>query len=75
MLDLAFRNILRHKIRSVLTITGIAVGIGLIIALGSIGIGLTSSIEEGFSELAGVVQVSPMGGDGITLETIDELTK
>ena len=73
MLDLAFRNILRHKIRSVLTITGIAVGIGLIIALGSIGIGLTSSIEEGFSELAGVVQVSPMGGDGITLETIDEL--
>ncbi len=73
MLDLAFRNILRHKIRSILTITGIGVGIGLIIALGSIGIGLTSSIEEGFSELAGVVQVSPIGGGGIPLETVDEL--
>jgi len=71
MLDIAAKNVFRHKIRSFLTILGIALGIGLILALGSIGAGLSSQIEQQFASRAAYIQVSASNdADGISDDTI-----
>jgi putative ABC transport system permease protein len=72
MLDLAAKNVFRHKVRSFLTILGIALGIGLILALGSIGAGLSAQIEQQFASRAAYISVSASDrGVGISQETID----
>jgi putative ABC transport system permease protein len=71
MLDIAAKNVFRHKTRSFLTILGIALGIGLILALGSIGAGLSSQIEQQFASRAAYIQVSATNdADGISDDTI-----
>jgi putative ABC transport system permease protein len=71
MLDIAAKNVFRHKTRSFLTILGIALGIGLILALGSIGAGLSSQIEQQFASRAAYIQVSASNdADGISDDTI-----
>ena len=64
MLDIALKNVFRQKVRSVLTILGIAMGIGLILALGSIGEGLNQQITE---------SVRAVTGDGISDDIIDAI--
>jgi len=74
MLDIAAKNVFRHKVRSVLTILGIALGIGLILALGSIGAGLSTQIEQQFASRAAYITVTASDmSQGISPETIDSL--
>lgn len=72
MLDIAFKNVFRQKTRSFLTMLGIAMGIGLIIALGSIGEGLNNQIQESFGNMAGVIEVSANdNSEGISDDVIE----
>lgn len=74
MLDLATKNVFRHKVRSFLTVLGIALGIGLILALGSIGAGLSAQIEEQFASRAAYITIMASDmSEGISQETIDGL--
>lgn len=72
MLDLAAKNVFRHKVKSFLTILGIALGIGLILALGSIGAGLSAQIQDQFASRAAYITVTASDNSvGISQETID----
>jgi putative ABC transport system permease protein len=75
MLDIAVKNVIRQRTRSLLTIAGIAMGIGLILALGSIGEGLTEQISASFGTVAAVIDVSDSSDNnvGISQDVIDEL--
>lgn len=74
MLDIALKNVFRQKARSLLTILGIAMGIGLILTLGAIGEGLNRQIEESFGDMAAVVDVRYRGTDeGITNDMIEDV--
>lgn len=72
MLDIAIKNILRHKIRSFLTILGITLGIGLILTLGSIGAGLNAQIQKQVGSVAAIINVRAIDNDiGISEDTIE----
>lgn len=62
MFDLAVKNIIRHKLRSILTIIGIAIGVGMIVSLGSIGAGMNKLVQTIGEESAGTIMVVPEGG-------------
>ena len=71
MLDIAAKNVFRHMTRSFLTILGIALGIGLILALGSIGAGLSAQIQNQFASSAAYIQVGATDDTvGISTDTI-----
>jgi putative ABC transport system permease protein len=74
MLELALKNIFRYRIRSLLTIAGIGIGIGLILALGSIGAGISSEMGKGVKDLACIVDVYSAEGN-ISQETIEKIKK
>jgi len=74
MLDIALKNVFRQKVRSLLTMLGIAMGIGLILTLGAIGEGLNRQIEESFGDIAAVIEVRAMeSDDGITDDMIEDI--
>ena len=58
--SLTYRNIKERKARAALTILGIMVGIGAVIALMSIGYGMQESITAELVEMADVIVVMPM---------------
>jgi len=71
----ALRDISRHKSRSFLTILGIAVGIGLVLSLGSISEGLSAQIQEQFSQVAANIRVSATDDTvGITSDNIEAIS-
>jgi len=76
MLDIAVKNVFRQKIRSALTILGIAMGIGLILALGSIGEGLNQQVSQRFGNVGAVIDVrdETENNVGISQDVIDELS-
>ena len=55
MLDLAFKDIKGHKVRSFLTVLGIVIAITAIVALGSISSGMNSYIKQQMSMVSGGV--------------------
>lgn len=57
MIDLAVKNIFRQKTRTALTIIGILIGIGAVVALGSISEGIYSQITEELEFMAGTIMV------------------
>jgi putative ABC transport system permease protein len=57
MFDIAFKNILRQKTRTILTTLGILIGIGAIVSLGSIAEGLDSAVQSGLELTAGKITV------------------
>ncbi|MDI6905846.1 MAG: ABC transporter permease, partial [Candidatus Bathyarchaeia archaeon] len=57
--SLVYRNMKERKGRSILTILGITIGIGAVIALISIGYGMQESITEQLIEMADVIMVTP----------------
>jgi putative ABC transport system permease protein len=57
--SLVYRSIRERKMRSALTILGITVGIGAVIALISIGLGMQESITAELVEMADVIMVTP----------------
>lgn len=72
MLDIALKNVFRQKVRSSLTILGIAMGIGLILALGAVGEGLNKQIGESIGDIAGVLDVRATDNDeGISEDVIE----
>ena len=82
LIDLAFKNILRTKTRTGLTVFGVLIGITAIVALGSISEGINTMINEELEFLGGTIMVTSeegggfmmgFGGSEITPEQIDEL--
>ena len=72
MIDIALKDVFRQKVRSLLTILGIAIGIGLVLTLGAIGEGLNKQIEGAFGNVAGVIDVSAQNDrTGITDDIIE----
>jgi putative ABC transport system permease protein len=61
MLDLAFRNIMRQRTRTFLTALGIVIGIGAVVALGSIAEGIDSAVQSGLEMTAGKIMVYETG--------------
>jgi putative ABC transport system permease protein len=57
MIDLAFKNITRQKSRTILTVLGILIGIGAIVALGSIAEGIGIAVQSGLELTAGKIMV------------------
>ena len=74
MLDMAWKNIKRQKSRTILTTLGIIIGIGAIVALGSIAEGLDAAIQSGLQVTAGKITVTEAGGGlfGFTGELDDD---
>jgi putative ABC transport system permease protein len=57
MFDIAFKNILRQRTRTILTTLGILIGIGAIVSLGSVAEGLDIAIQSGLELTAGKITV------------------
>ena len=83
MLDFAFKNIMRQRTRTFLTTLGILIGIGAIVALGSIAEGLDKAIQDGLELTAGKITVMEastgifgMGGefDDTDVEAIEAIS-
>jgi putative ABC transport system permease protein len=55
--DIAFKNIMRQRTRTILTTLGILIGIGAIVALGSIAEGLDFAVQSGLELTAGKITV------------------
>jgi putative ABC transport system permease protein len=72
MIDIALKDVFRQKVRSLLTILGIAIGIGLVLTLGAIGEGLNKQIGEAFGDVAGVIDVSAQSRDDGISESVIE---
>ena len=69
-LELAKRNLQRTKVRSVLAIVGIIIGVMAIASIGIFGESLKTSVLEKFKELANEIIVTPAHSKGFS--TIDE---
>ncbi|MFH1294318.1 MAG: ABC transporter permease, partial [Candidatus Aenigmatarchaeota archaeon] len=74
MLDLAFRNIMRQKTRTTLTAMGILIGIGAIIALGSVSEGIRIMVQDELSIISGKVTVYQKGTDIMTNPFASDIT-
>ncbi|NMX21076.1 hypothetical protein C5S30_01280 [ANME-1 cluster archaeon GoMg4] len=72
--SLTYRNISERKARAALTILGITVGIGAVIALVSIGYGMEESITGQLVEVADVIMVTPMRMELGTVGTFGSFT-
>ncbi len=71
-LQMALRNLGRAKVRSVLAVVGIIIGVTAIAAIGIFGESLKKSVLENFEDLANEVIVSPSTQHGFS--SIDEKT-
>jgi putative ABC transport system permease protein len=72
--SLVYRSIRERKMRSALTILGITVGIGAVIALISIGLGMQESITAELVEMADVIMVTPGSTELGTIGTFGSFT-
>ncbi|RLI98362.1 MAG: hypothetical protein DRO99_00905 [Candidatus Aenigmatarchaeota archaeon] len=64
MIDLAFKNVKREKSRTFLTVLGIVIGIGVIVALGSFAEGINVFFQSTLEFSAGKVTVQQRGAGG-----------
>jgi len=55
--DFVFKEFGRHRLRTGLTITGIAIGILLVTSMGSLSEGVNESMEEGMGMISGMIFV------------------
>ena len=72
--SLVYRNVKERKARSMLTVLGIMVGIGAVIALISIGFGMQESITAELVEMADVIMVTPGSTELGTIGTFGSFT-
>ena len=64
-LVLAFRSILRHKLRSFLTTLGIIIGVGAVVTMVTLGRATTAQVQKNISALGtNILQVRPGQGFG-----------
>ncbi len=61
MLDLTFKDIKGHKIRTFLTILGIIIAIGAVVSLGSISEGMNELVTEQMEMFSGMIEVTEAG--------------
>jgi putative ABC transport system permease protein len=64
MLDIALKNILRQRTRTILTILGIVIGIASVVALSSFGEGINQFIQGSLELSAGKIIVQGKGSGG-----------
>ncbi len=64
MIDLAIQNIRQQKTRTFLTMLGIVIGIGAVVALGTISEGLNKRVQQNLELNAGKIMVSQKGSSG-----------
>ncbi len=70
---LAFREIRRHILRSILTTLGIIIGVAAVITMVTLGNGVTASVQQQISSLgSNVFIVFPLRGDREALRPFDE---
>ncbi|MEW6189283.1 MAG: ABC transporter permease [Actinomycetota bacterium] len=69
---LIFKNLLRRKIRTFLTVLGISIGIATIIALGSVGEGLKESMGKILRVGGGDFIIAQSGTADLALSTVSE---
>src|SRR5512147_2369233 len=72
MLKLILKNLLRRKTRTLLTTSGIAVGVAMIVALGAMGEGLRSGYLTMFSGSGADLVIMQKGAYDITLSSVSE---
>lgn len=74
MIDLAYKNIMRQRTRTILTAMGILIGIGAIVALGSMAEGIDAAVQQGLELTAGKITVTEKnsGMFGMMGELTDE---
>ncbi len=73
MIEICIKNLLAHKLRIGLTITGIAIGIALIITLGAIWQGLTDTVQKSFEGTANVIDVFSTTTEGVSDEDVEKI--
>ncbi len=72
MLNFIFKNLLRRKTRTLLTVSGIAVGVAMIVALGAMGEGLRTGYAEMFGGSGADLTLMQEGAFDITMSGVDE---
>ena len=64
ILSMAFKSLLSSKVRSLLSMLGIIIGVSTVIAVVGIGLGVEGKVAEQFKNLsATTIIVSPSRGD------------
>ncbi|MFO7872395.1 MAG: ABC transporter permease [Candidatus Undinarchaeales archaeon] len=61
MLDLTFKDIKGHKIRTFLTILGVVIAIGAVVSLGSISEGMNELVTEQMEMFSGMIEITEAG--------------
>jgi len=78
IIAMAFRNFMRRKSRSILTISGVVIGVTAIVVMVSIGIGLTESMTAQYESWGNLTMIevyagwSPEGSTTMDTQTIAE---
>ena len=73
LLRLAFSRLRRSRARAALTMLGIIIGVGSVVALVGVGRGTTANITESLSSLGtNLLTVSPSGAGGTSNLTLDD---
>jgi ABC-type antimicrobial peptide transport system permease subunit len=72
MITQIFKNLFRRKTRTLLTVSGIAVGVAMIVALGAMGEGLRTGYVSMFSGSGANLVMMQKGSYDITLSGVDE---
>ena len=63
MLGLSASNLLKRKVRTVLTVLGVVIGVASIVVMVSLGLGLNKSVMDSMSEYASLTEVTVREGD------------
>ncbi|MBP7690117.1 MAG: ABC transporter permease [Thermoflexales bacterium] len=71
MLNFIFKNLLRRKMRTLLTVSGIAVGVAMIVALGAMGEGLRTGYSQMFGGSGADLTLMQEGAFDITMSGVD----
>ena len=72
MLTQMFKNLFRRKTRTLLTVSGIAVGVAMIVALGAMGEGLRTGYVSMFSGSGADLVMIQKGSFDITMSGVDQ---
>jgi putative ABC transport system permease protein len=72
LIKFAFSNLLREKLRSLLTILGVSIGVAALMAMVSFGSGLQKTFSDEFNdlELFNTVRITPTRVDLSTIFTL-----
>ena len=58
LISMTFRNLLRRKARTLLTMTGVVVGTCAIVVMISLGLAMTQAMEESLAQMGDLTQIT-----------------